>query len=60
MGAGGVVQSGTHNPTGMRVAIKRVKVDDKAKREQMLNEIRGLIQAEGCAHLSLTRFTCGC
>jgi len=51
MGAGGVVQSGTHNPTGMRVAIKRVKVDDKAKREQMLNEIRGLIQAEGCPHL---------
>jgi len=50
-GAGGVVQAGVHKPTGMRVAIKRVKVDAKNKRQQMLQEIRGLIQAEGCPNL---------
>merc|ERR1711920_1214219 len=37
--------------TGIPVAIKTVKVDDKGKREQLLNEIRGLVQAEGCPHL---------
>ena len=28
-----------------------MKVDDKAKREQLLNEIRGLIAADGCINL---------
>lgn len=28
-----------------------MKVDDKAKREQLLNEIRGLIAADGCVNL---------
>jgi len=53
LGAGtmGVVQAGVHKPTGVRVAIKQVKVDNKEKREQMLHEIRGLIQAEGCPNL---------
>lgn len=50
-GASGVVQAGVHLPTGMRVAIKTVKVDNKEKREGMLAEIRGLIQAEGCPYL---------
>jgi serine/threonine protein kinase len=50
-GTGGVVQAGIHKPTGTRVAIKTVKVDSKAKKEQMLNEIKGLIQAEGCPSL---------
>lgn len=50
-GAGGVVQAGVHKPTGMRVAVKTVKVDNKEKREQMLHEIKGLIQAAGCPYL---------
>merc|ERR1719473_600708 len=50
-GAGGMVQLAVHKPTGSKLAIKTVKVDNKAKREQMLNEIRGLIQAEGCPYL---------
>jgi len=50
-GAGGVVQRGVHTPTGMPVAIKTVKVDNKGKRDQMLNEIKGLIYAKGCPYL---------
>lgn len=50
-GAGGVVQAGVHKPTGTRVAVKTVKVDSRAKREQMLSEIKGLISAEGCPYL---------
>ncbi|CAK9079342.1 unnamed protein product [Durusdinium trenchii] len=50
-GAGGVVQAGVHKPTGMRVAIKTVKVDHKEKREQMLKEIKGLVLAAGCPYL---------
>lgn len=50
-GAGGVVQAGTHLPTGTRVAVKTVKGDNKQKREQLLHEIRGLIQAAGCPYL---------
>lgn len=50
-GSMGVVQAGVHKPTGMRVAIKTVKVDNKEKREQMLQEIKGLIQAAGCPYL---------
>ncbi|CAJ1341136.1 unnamed protein product [Effrenium voratum] len=50
-GAGGVVQAGVHKPTGMKVAIKTVKVDQKEKREQMLKEIKGLVLAAGCPYL---------
>lgn len=50
-GACGVVQKGIIKKTGTPVAVKTVKVDDKGKREQLLNEIRGLVQAEGCPHL---------
>jgi serine/threonine protein kinase len=50
-GSSGVVQAGVHKPTGMRVAVKTVKVDNKEKREAMLAEVRGLIQAEGCPYL---------
>jgi len=50
-GACGVVQKGVIKKTGVAVAVKTVKVDDKGKREQLLNEIRGLVQAEGCPHL---------
>mmetsp|Transcript_65291 Transcript_65291/g.142203 ORF Transcript_65291/g.142203 Transcript_65291/m.142203 type:complete len:334 (+) Transcript_65291:209-1210(+) len=50
-GSGGVVQAAVHKPTGMKVAVKTVKVDSKDKREQMLHEIKGLIQASGCQYL---------
>eukprot|EP00931_Biecheleriopsis_adriatica_P088547 TRINITY_DN62847_c0_g1_i1.p1 TRINITY_DN62847_c0_g1~~TRINITY_DN62847_c0_g1_i1.p1 ORF type:complete len:375 (+),score=60.30 TRINITY_DN62847_c0_g1_i1:168-1127(+) len=50
-GAGGVVRAGVHKPTGMRVAIKTVKVDDKARRDAMLSEIKGLVAAAGCPNL---------
>lgn len=50
-GTGGFVQAGVHKPTGMRVAVKTVKVDKREKREQILHEIRGLIQAAGCPYL---------
>jgi len=50
-GSSGVVQAGVHKPTGMRVAIKTVKVDNKEKREQMLQEIKGLVLAAGCPYL---------
>eukprot|EP00931_Biecheleriopsis_adriatica_P003612 TRINITY_DN105408_c0_g1_i1.p1 TRINITY_DN105408_c0_g1~~TRINITY_DN105408_c0_g1_i1.p1 ORF type:complete len:341 (-),score=64.41 TRINITY_DN105408_c0_g1_i1:180-1202(-) len=50
-GACGVVMKGKIKNSGIEVAVKTVKVDDKAKREQLINEIRGLISAEGCANL---------
>jgi len=50
-GSAGVVQAGVHKPTGMRVAVKTVKVDNKEKREQMLSEIKGLVLAAGCPYL---------
>merc|ERR1719330_948396 len=50
-GAGGVVKRGKISQTGQKVAVKTVKVDDKAKRAQLLNEIRGLVCAEGSDYL---------
>lgn len=50
-GACGVVQKGIIKKTGDTVAVKTVKVDEKGKREQLLNEIKGLVQAEGCPYL---------
>lgn len=50
-GACGVVMKGVIKKTGELVAVKTVRADDKAKREQLLNEIKGLIQAEGCPYL---------
>lgn len=51
-GASGVVREGRLKSSGLQVAIKTLKVGaDKVKREQMLKEIRGLVQAEGCPYL---------
>lgn len=50
-GSGGVVHLGRHIPSGMQVAVKTLRVCDKAKRLQMLKEIRGLILAAGSPHL---------
>jgi serine/threonine protein kinase len=50
-GAGGVVMKATIKKTGEKVAVKTIKADDAAKRQQLLNEIRGLVQAQGCPNL---------
>jgi len=50
-GAGGVVRKGIIKKTGEAVAIKTVKVDDKGKRHQMVNEIKGLVESQGCPYL---------
>lgn len=50
-GAGGVVHRGVIKTTGTPVAVKILKADDKPKREQLLNEIRGLVQAAGSPNL---------
>jgi len=50
-GAGGSVQLALHKPSGAHVAIKIVRVESKDKRDQMLREIAGLIQAQGCPFL---------
>lgn len=50
-GACGVVMKGVIKQSGIPVAVKTVKVDDQAKREQLINEIRGLVAADGCVNL---------
>lgn len=50
-GAGGVVQRGVIKSSGLPVAVKIVKLDDRDRRAQFLNEIRGLVSAEGCDYL---------
>lgn len=50
-GSCGVVLRGVIRKTGTPVAVKTIRVDDRAKRDQLLNEIMGLVQAEGCPSL---------
>jgi len=50
-GACGVVMKGIIKKTGEPVAVKTIKVDDKGKLQQLLNEIKGLVTAGGCPHL---------
>ena len=50
-GAGGCVQRGRHKPTGMALAVKSIRIESKEKKEQLLNEIKGLINAQGCEQL---------
>ena len=50
-GAGGIVSRAVHKPTGTRLAIKQVQLYDKDKREQLMNDIRTLIQAQHCQYL---------
>lgn len=42
---------GIHTPTGTLLAIKAVQVDDRGKREQLMNDIQALIKAQSCAYL---------
>merc|ERR1719183_3342419 len=50
-GSCGTVRRGIIKTSGQEVAIKTLKVDHKDQRESLLNEIRGLINAEGFQNL---------
>ncbi|CAE8728080.1 unnamed protein product [Polarella glacialis] len=43
-GAGGVVTRAVHKPTGTPLAVKIVRVEDKGKRDQLINEIHTLFR----------------
>lgn len=43
-GAGGIVAKALHRPTGTRLAVKVVRIEDKAKRQQLINEIENLVK----------------
>mmetsp|Transcript_36420 Transcript_36420/g.73440 ORF Transcript_36420/g.73440 Transcript_36420/m.73440 type:complete len:418 (-) Transcript_36420:41-1294(-) len=50
-GACGIVKKGVITKLNVEVAIKTVRVDDKPKRDQLLHEIQGLVEAQGSPHL---------
>lgn len=50
-GACGVVQKGRIKKSGLPVAIKGIKIDDKTKKDQLLTEVRMLVTAEWCPNL---------
>jgi serine/threonine protein kinase len=50
-GACGIVSRGIHIPTGTLLAIKAVQVNERGKREQLMNDIQALIKAQSCAYL---------
>ncbi|CAK0815452.1 unnamed protein product [Prorocentrum cordatum] len=43
-GAGGIVAKGLYRPTGQILAVKVVRVEDKAKRSQLINELHNLLR----------------
>lgn len=51
-GACGTVRLGTIRRTGSAVAVKTLRVDCREERELLLNEVRALVQAEGCPNLA--------
>jgi len=50
-GACGAVMKGVIKDTGVAVAIKTIKIDDKLKRDQLLSEIKTLMEVERCDFL---------
>lgn len=68
-GAGGMVIKGQHKPSGTPLAIKVVRVEDKGKRSQLINDLHTLLRISnpfliqlyaayvhkdtGCVHLAL-------
>lgn len=51
VGASGTVWCGRIKSCGTPVAIKSLKVNNSDERKLLLNEVRTLIEAEGCPHL---------
>mmetsp|Transcript_110204 Transcript_110204/g.235299 ORF Transcript_110204/g.235299 Transcript_110204/m.235299 type:complete len:342 (-) Transcript_110204:20-1045(-) len=43
-GAGGIVARAVHKPTGTPLAVKVVRVEEKAKRSQLINELHNLLR----------------
>lgn len=53
-GAGGIVARGVHRPTKTPLAVKIVRVEDKAKRSQLINDLRTLLRmTESCFLIKL-------
>lgn len=53
-GAGGVVAHGVHRPSGTPLAVKIVRVEDKAKRSQLINDLHTLLRmTESCFLIQL-------
>jgi serine/threonine protein kinase len=50
-GASGSVWRGKIKANGSRIALKTLKVDNKEERQLLLNEVRALIEAEGCPYV---------
>jgi serine/threonine protein kinase len=50
-GAGGFVTRAIHRPSGTPLAIKQVVLQDKSKRDQLMNDIRALIEGQRCEYL---------
>ena len=50
-GAGGIVTRAFHRPTGTQLALKQVHLHDKSKRDQLLNDVRTLIEGNQCPQL---------
>jgi serine/threonine protein kinase len=50
-GAGGLVTRALHKPTGTPLAIKQVQLHDKGKRDQLLNDLRTLLEGKQCPQL---------
>lgn len=43
-GAGGIVAKGSHKPTRTKLAVKVVRIEDKAKRSQLINDLHTLLR----------------
>lgn len=50
-GSSGTVWRGTVNKTGAPIAIKVLRVENSSERQHLLNEVRTLIESEGCPYL---------
>jgi mitogen-activated protein kinase kinase len=50
-GACGAVKRGIIVATGQQIAVKAIKIDDSAKKNMLLTELKNLVAAEPCPHL---------
>jgi len=50
-GASGIIELAEHKENGQKFAIKTMKVSSSDLRQQLLHEIKGLIEAEGSPHV---------
>ncbi|CEM13197.1 unnamed protein product [Vitrella brassicaformis CCMP3155] len=50
-GVSGTVFKARHKPTGKFLAVKEMKIEDKAKRDQLLSDLTGFARAKGGQYL---------